>query len=140
MVLLEDTPSGRLRLSSPEKPGAELHFNREDIRAAADAFAVLLAHGPPVGERAPSSPSSLRRATTTSLQPTPGAPAGANEGEKDVNGLLTIKHAAKLLALSDSMVRKLLRTGHLVAVRIGRSVRVRADDVRAMINATAGDT
>lgn len=134
MVLLEDTPSGRLRLSSPDKPGAELHFNREDIRAATDAFAVLLAHG----ERAPSSPTSPRRATTTSLQPAPAASAAANEGEKDVNGLLTIKHAAKLLALSDSMVRKLLRTGHLVAVRIGRSVRVRAEDVRALIHADRG--
>lgn len=53
--------------------------------------------------------------------------------EVRVTGLMTIKDAAKLLALSDSMIRKLLRSRHLTPVRIGRSVRIRADDVQALI-------
>ncbi len=39
--------------------------------------------------------------------------------------LLKLKEAAKVLALSESMLRKLVRSGRLTAVRIGRCVRVR---------------
>ncbi len=47
--------------------------------------------------------------------------------------LMTIKDAAKLLALSDSMIRKLVRSGRLTPVHIGRSVRIRLDDVEALV-------
>lgn len=48
-------------------------------------------------------------------------------------GLMKIKDAAKLLALSESMIRKMLTTRQLTAVRIGRSVRVRAAELEALI-------
>ena len=51
-----------------------------------------------------------------------------------MHGLMTIKDAAKFLALSDSMVRKLLRSKQLNAVRIGRTVRIRADELDVLIN------
>lgn len=48
-------------------------------------------------------------------------------------GLMKIKEAAKLLALSESMIRKMLNAGQLTPVRIGRSVRVRAADIEMLI-------
>jgi excisionase family DNA binding protein len=50
-----------------------------------------------------------------------------------MSGLLKIKEAAKLLALSESMIRKMLNARQLTPVRIGRSVRVRSADIEAFI-------
>jgi excisionase family DNA binding protein len=50
-----------------------------------------------------------------------------------MSGLMKIKDAAKLLALSESMIRKMLTTRQLTAVRIGRSVRVRSAELEAFI-------
>jgi excisionase family DNA binding protein len=47
--------------------------------------------------------------------------------------LMTIDEAATRLALSPSMVRKMIGGGQLTAVRIGRSVRLRIDDVEAIV-------
>ena len=47
--------------------------------------------------------------------------------------LMTIDEAATRLALSPSMVRKMIGGGQLTAVRIGRSVRVRVGDVEAIV-------
>lgn len=137
-MILQETPSGRLCLSSPEKPGTELRCKHEDLGAAAGVFARLLERPAP-GHVASSSPSTKRGATTTRPpEPTSAAPVETSEGGVEMNGLLTIRDAAKLLALSDSMVRKLMRARKLCAVRIGRSVRVRADDVNALISAGRG--
>ena len=40
-MLLEETPSGNLRLFSPEKPEAAVRLTRGDVRAVADVFALL---------------------------------------------------------------------------------------------------
>ena len=40
-MILEDTPSGNLRLVSPDKPEAAVRLTRSDVRAAADVFALL---------------------------------------------------------------------------------------------------
>ena len=53
--------------------------------------------------------------------------------EVRMSGLMKIKEAAKLLALSESMIRKMLTTRQLTAVRIGRSVRVRSAELEAFI-------
>ncbi len=50
-----------------------------------------------------------------------------------MSGLMKVKDAAKFLALSESMVRKLLTRNELTAVRIGRSVRVRLQDLEALV-------
>jgi excisionase family DNA binding protein len=50
--------------------------------------------------------------------------------------LITVRDAAQRLAVSASMVRKLLATGQLTPVRIGRCVRVRLEDIEALIAGT----
>jgi hypothetical protein len=40
-VLIEETPSGNLRLYSPENPEAGVKLTRGDVRAVADVFALL---------------------------------------------------------------------------------------------------
>lgn len=52
-----------------------------------------------------------------------------------MNALMTIRDAAKTLALSESMIRKLIASGRLTAVRIGRAVRVRVDEIHRLIAA-----
>lgn len=47
--------------------------------------------------------------------------------------LLRIDDVAERLAVSRSMAWKLVALGHLVSVRIGRSVRVRPQDLEAYI-------
>ena len=47
--------------------------------------------------------------------------------------LLTISDTANLCALSTRMIQKLIRINSLPVVRIGRSVRLRQDDVEALI-------
>ncbi len=48
--------------------------------------------------------------------------------------LLTLQQVADRLQVSMSTVRRLVAAGKLKAVRIGRSQRVRPDDLRAYIN------
>lgn len=40
-MLLEETPSGNLRLFSPAKPEDAIRFTRADIRVLADVFKLL---------------------------------------------------------------------------------------------------
>ena len=40
-MLLEETPSGNLRLSSPDNPEAAVKLTRGELRAAAGVFALL---------------------------------------------------------------------------------------------------
>jgi hypothetical protein len=40
-MILEETPSGNLRLLSPDKPNEAVRFTRAEIRAIADVFALL---------------------------------------------------------------------------------------------------
>ena len=47
--------------------------------------------------------------------------------------LLTIPQAASRCAISTRMVRKLIEKTELPAVRVGRCVRLREDDVEALI-------
>jgi excisionase family DNA binding protein len=49
--------------------------------------------------------------------------------------LLTIRQAASRCALSPRMIRKLITMTKLPAVRIGRCVRLREDDLEALIRA-----
>jgi excisionase family DNA binding protein len=51
--------------------------------------------------------------------------------------LVTVAAAAERLAVSRSLIRKLLKKGRLTPVRIGRCVRVRIDELDALL---AGDT
>jgi excisionase family DNA binding protein len=52
--------------------------------------------------------------------------------------LMTVGRAAERLAVSKSMVRKLIKQRRLTRVRIGRCVRVRAEEVDAFVAAGAG--
>lgn len=47
--------------------------------------------------------------------------------------LITISQAASLCAISNRMVRKLIAKAELPIVRVGRCVRLREDDVEALI-------
>jgi len=48
--------------------------------------------------------------------------------------LVTVAQAAKLLACSDFTVRRAIWRGDLRSVRLGRALRVRADDLDAFID------
>jgi len=53
--------------------------------------------------------------------------------------LLRIEDIADRLAVSRSMAWKLISLGHLPAIRIGRSVRVRSSDLERYIDGAAAD-
>lgn len=48
-------------------------------------------------------------------------------------GLLTIDHAATLLAVSNRTVERLIARGHLPVVRLGRATRVDAADLSELV-------
>jgi excisionase family DNA binding protein len=50
------------------------------------------------------------------------------------NDLLTRAEAARYLRVSDRTVSRLIRTGQLPALRIGRAVRIRQSDLLEMLN------
>ncbi len=52
--------------------------------------------------------------------------------------LLTAEQAAKYLQLSLRSVRRLIATGELPCVRIGRSVRIRREEVMALVDRNTG--
>lgn len=47
--------------------------------------------------------------------------------------LVTVAVAAERLAVSRSLIRKMLKVGQLTRVRIGRCVRVRVDELEALV-------
>ena len=59
----------------------------------------------------------------------------ADHAERMGNELLTKRETARALALSVRTVERLIASGELVAVRSGRSVRVRRTDLNAYIEA-----
>ena len=48
-------------------------------------------------------------------------------------GLLSVDHVAKALAVSERTVRRIIASGELPIVRLGRSVRIRQLDLDALI-------
>jgi excisionase family DNA binding protein len=48
--------------------------------------------------------------------------------------LVTVREAARLLALGRSTVYELIAAGRLPTIHIGRSVRIRVEDLRALID------
>ena len=50
-----------------------------------------------------------------------------------MDGLLSVKEAAKLLACSEAMLRKWLHQGKLPAVKVGRLTRIRQTDLEAWV-------
>jgi excisionase family DNA binding protein len=50
-----------------------------------------------------------------------------------MDGLLTIKDAARVLACSEAMLRKWIHEGKLPRVKVGRLTRIRQSDVDAWI-------
>lgn len=61
--------------------------------------------------------------TTKELQPVPGA------GMMSRAPFLTVGEVAGILRVSNMTVYRLIKTGDLPAVRVGRSFRVREDDI-----------
>ena len=47
--------------------------------------------------------------------------------------LLTVERAAFLASVSEATIRRAIRDGRLSSVRIGRSVRIRPDDLDAFL-------
>ena len=56
-----------------------------------------------------------------------------NKSEKLPTRLLTGKDVAHLLKISSSQAYKIIRRGELPAVHIGRSIRVRPEDLKTFI-------
>ena len=56
-----------------------------------------------------------------------------NNSEKLPTRLLTGKDVAHLLKISSSQAYKIIRRGELPAVHIGRSIRVRPEDLKTFI-------
>jgi|SoiMethySBSTD1v2_1073268.scaffolds.fasta_scaffold473751_3 excisionase family DNA binding protein len=52
----------------------------------------------------------------------------------------TVREAARLLALGRSTVYELIATGRLPTIHIGRSVRIRSADLRALLASDARET
>lgn len=48
--------------------------------------------------------------------------------------LLTVREAAETLSLSEATVWRLLERGDIPSVKIGRSRRIKTDDLRAYVN------
>ena len=55
--------------------------------------------------------------------------------QNDKQLLVTVGQAAKLLAVSDFTIRRAVWSGRLRSVRLGRSVRLRSDDLQQFIEA-----
>jgi excisionase family DNA binding protein len=51
--------------------------------------------------------------------------------------LVTVREAARLLALGRSTVYELIAAGHLPTIHIGRSVRIRVADLEALVDRNA---
>ena len=52
--------------------------------------------------------------------------------------LLTVERAAFLASVSEATIRRAIRDGRLVSVRIGRSVRIRPEDLDAFLAPSSG--
>ncbi len=50
-----------------------------------------------------------------------------------MNGLVSLEHAASLLACSPAMLRKWASTGRLPTVKVGRLTRIRQEDIEAWV-------
>ena len=98
--------------------------------AAASARALAIAASLPEWARAKPAPT-RRRLTSPDLSP--AAPA-AGHGTQSAPLLLTVAQAAQMLTVSTKTVRRMLSRGTLKPVRIGRSVRVRRDQVLRLID------
>lgn len=48
--------------------------------------------------------------------------------------LLTVREVAELLRISNMTVYRLLKGGHLPAVRVGKNYRIKEEDVRSYID------
>lgn len=66
------------------------------------------------------------------LRPTADA-AGAS-----ARPLLTVERAAFLASVSEATIRRAIRDGRLASIRIGRSVRIRPDDLEAFLAPSNG--
>ena len=64
----------------------------------------------------------------------PSTPVGTLADNECVNRLLTFRDVADTLACSDSTVKRLVTSGELASVHVGRSVRVRPADLQQYIN------
>ena len=53
--------------------------------------------------------------------------------EMDMEGLLTIKEAAKFLACSEALLRKWIYQSKLPRVKVGRLVRIRQSDLEGWL-------
>lgn len=53
--------------------------------------------------------------------------------ESSMRPLLTVERAAFLSAVSEATIRRAIRDGRLACVRVGRSVRIRPEDLEAFL-------
>jgi excisionase family DNA binding protein len=52
---------------------------------------------------------------------------------------MTVSETAAVFHLSPRTIRRMIRRGELYAVRIGRSVRIRTEDIQYIIHGIAND-
>jgi excisionase family DNA binding protein len=71
-----------------------------------------------------------RRAASTAPASQPAGPDDAPAQDK----LLTVPDVARLLQLSERTIRRLIAAGALDVVRIGRSVRIRRNDLSSLLS------
>lgn len=57
----------------------------------------------------------------------------ANSAGASVRPLFTVERAAFLSAVSEATIRRAIRDGRLACVRVGRSVRIRPEDLEAFL-------
>lgn len=55
-------------------------------------------------------------------------------------GLITYRHATEEYELSRATFRRLVESGHIRTARFGRAVRLRVDDIEALIQAGGVDS
>lgn len=70
----------------------------------------------------------------------PGAPSGMSAVERPVGEavFLTVREVAAIMRVSKMTVYRLVHSGHLDAIRVGRSFRVPAQAVREYLNECVG--
>lgn len=139
---LDDLISGALQQAE-----AAVVVDQEDLARRREAFLGWMAERVDstaeslgVEETEPVAPHGEPRRRTTTRTASPGAPSGVSAVERPMGEVvfLTVHEVAAIMRVSKMTVYRLVHSGHLDAIRVGRSFRVPAQAVREYLNECVG--
>jgi excisionase family DNA binding protein len=115
-------------------------FDEPTARALLDALRIYEGRLMGSGQRLPSGVLEIRAVAERSVRALTVQPSEEVVDRADTGGvtqLLTIRDVAFALQASDSTVKRLVASGELTSVHVGRSLRVRPGDLQEYINSLA---